>query len=396
MSSDQRTKIAQRRSVLHKLHETLNVPRRLHEALDQNIFGPQMELLKRVDDEIREIALGEGGPSLKELLKSAKRSLKEKKYPDALYYAKQIDQIVAKMVAAAANLTVYRDEQIDDLFGQSDIGYQEVAQAFEKTAGILDMFSGWSRNRTARLIEKMYRNKVRKMRLAVEGAVSGADSLVNNVLRTLKNMGTARASGDVSAYLEGLSNIGKWQEQFSTRVDSVYQEHIGPMVARIQEQQAAPVTTGVPAPTEAAEPEAAEPETAEPEAAEPEKTKEDVKPPPSRPVPSGGVQVPTLPADPSVSPAEAPQEKEDEEEEEEEGEKQQSAIISGPDVYQWMQQHPDYRFGSIYRDIDKALSRGDYGVAGALMAKYSQMLEDAGLIKDSVRVLSVAQELLNE
>jgi hypothetical protein len=238
MDDERIAKLAQRLSRWQKLREQTHIPRRLHEWAGSDVYKSQMELLRSVDGYIRdELAGPEGGQQgIKDKLKLAKKALKEQRYPDVIYYIREIDESIQKIINEGSKLQGKADEHIDELFGRSDVGLQKVQERF-KQAGVRDWLKGYSQRRTERMLEKAYQVKVKQMRLAMQQIINQTEQIVSEVLNSLKRMAAARIRGDIGQYVGEINRIATAQSQFAQNVTGVYNENIRDMIARIQQRQ---------------------------------------------------------------------------------------------------------------------------------------------------------------
>jgi len=223
-------KIAQRRNFLQWLHEKANVPRKVVEHFSSE-YGKQMAQLREVDDALRFEAR-----MLASDLGQARRALKERRYVDVAHFAGNINDDLKRMREAGSVLISFQQSQMDEFYGHqehADVG----RDYFKAEAGLSDVFHGIGRMYSGHVIERMYKKQLKQRHKAIGSLVDLAEALVNQVLRTLKEMGTLRARGDVGSYITNLKNIEKRRSSFEELFKNIYQSQIAPMIQRMQEQQ---------------------------------------------------------------------------------------------------------------------------------------------------------------
>lgn len=233
-------KIAQRRNLFQKFKEKVNVPRALKEKILSESYGSQLEQLREVDDNVRDLALNgtaANSQGLKADLKDAKQALKDRRYLDVVHYVGNINNKIGLMAHKIDVLKLKRDDNIDDFYGQSesfksDRDYFQIAE--QKTAGIFDYFS--DRARAARHLEKVYKNKLKKRYNDMQKLVNKTDILINSTINSLKEMGDHRASGNISDYIKASNKIEEVRKSFHAEFKTIYDTHVKDMVARMKQK----------------------------------------------------------------------------------------------------------------------------------------------------------------
>lgn len=229
MADNLEDKFAQRRSGWQWLKEKGNLSRHMAETFS-SVFKDQMEILREVDSEIRENAAG-----LPHYLKEAKKALKQRRYLDVAHFLNRINQDVKVVLNEGNKLKELREDHIDDFYGDYKY-FDPNEQIFSKEAGLLDFFD--DRQRAAKVLEKIYKNKTKKRNRDMQKLVNDAERAVNNILNRFEIMGDLRASGKISDYISELDKISQIQNKFEESFKEKYFEHIAPMVERMKGESA--------------------------------------------------------------------------------------------------------------------------------------------------------------
>jgi hypothetical protein len=227
---------------------------------------------------------------------------------------------------------------------------------------VANIFS--KRQRELGLLEKIYRNKMLEQKKAARELAGKSKALAQYLERTLEQMGDHRASGDISSYIAAAQKLREYQEKFNDRLTELYQAHFAEIIGQMVGAEEEPAAAAAAA---AAEEGAAEPP-------------QPVAPQPPAPVAPEIPEPPTGPK-PHVEPVPPPGVAAPEEAAEETAE--EAAEKTGSVQHLWQQ-------------IKVAYENDDKPVAGALLARYSQVCEDKGHLRSSVAALSLARELLDE
>ena len=247
-------KIAQRRSVLNKIREMTNVSG----IAAENFFNPQfqevMNNVRSVDAAIRAIATGQqiedADPdpsnmgdtrSLKDLLKSAKSNFNRREYMTAVaelgrFHKKFAD--IARQIAGLHNKVdevhhqfLFQDLDEDHKKQLHDLKTRFAAEQFEqmvKEANVMDFFYniGTKRGRALAFYEKRYPKEVGRLKKDTANLLGKSESLLTNLLGSLKEMATARATRNVDNYMKAASRVsgayasydGLFKDYYNTNV----------------------------------------------------------------------------------------------------------------------------------------------------------------------------------
>jgi len=231
---------AQRRSLTQWLGEKVNIPRHLAETFNSEVYGKQMNLLREVDDVVRDIA-----KKMRSDLKDMKRAMKQRKYLDVAHFVGNINDKLKEFNNELSVLNNNRSDNIDDFYGEYEyadldrdyFGEAKAAKTPEqilKEAGIWDSLS---RSQAAKLLEKMYNKTLAERKRDMQKLVNNTEKMVEHTLGKLKDMGSYRSKGDISKYIAALEDIEKKRLAFESQFRNTYQQHISPMVERMRERK---------------------------------------------------------------------------------------------------------------------------------------------------------------
>lgn len=225
MSDKLEDKLAQRRSGWQWLKEKGNVSRHMAETFS-GVFKDQMEILREVDSNIREYASG-----LPHYLKNAKKSLKQRRYLDVAHFLNRINQDIKPILNESNRLKELREDHIDDFYGDAE-HFDPNEQYFSKEAGLLDFFD--DRQRAAKILEKIYKNKLKQRHRDMQKLVNEAERTINKLMGHFETLGDHRASGEISDYIQTIDKISAEHKKFEDSFKEKYFEHIAPMVERMR------------------------------------------------------------------------------------------------------------------------------------------------------------------
>jgi len=223
-------KIAQKRSLLNRLHEMANVPARSAEEFFKPELKRVMNVLIDADDVVRSTLAGskvgkatpEDPISAKDLLKEAKSFINRREYLSAVASLGRFHKKMSDVASVLKNLDLNvnnihhrflfeklpgkHKEQLENMRSRFA---SEQSEYFIKEANIMDFFHniGTQRGRALAAWEKRYPKVVGKIR---EGAISqleNAQNMLEHSLTLLKTMASARAGRNIDAYLEASKEL---------------------------------------------------------------------------------------------------------------------------------------------------------------------------------------------
>lgn len=230
-------RIAQRRGKLQKLKENLNLGGKLMEHTSPE-FAELMEVLRNVDDKVREIAAPEGDQenALKDLLKVAKTNFNRREYMTAISFLgkfhdklEPIDQELSKL-ENSVDMKHY-----EFLFGEMEPehldyltkGLGEKFEKYRKTptgimtraslsseAGIADWWSNMTSDRGKALSawEQRFPRYVKELKNQTGAMINKSETLLNFILASLKEMANFRAGRKLEDYLKTAKKLqGKFK-----------------------------------------------------------------------------------------------------------------------------------------------------------------------------------------
>lgn len=222
-------KIAQRLGLWRELHEMFNVPRSIAEKFS-GTYADQMQLLREIDDRVRL----EAG-TLKEDLKFAKDSLKERRYLDVAHFINKVNTTLKKITTQISALKTHQDEHIHEFYGEHEHADPE-ADYFAKSAGLLDFFRS-DREKAARVFEKMYRKKLSEANMALNRLFRAAKFLIDWTMSAFKELGKARAGGDIEKYIEIANTLESRRNKFEEEFKKIYHANIAPIAGYLRKRK---------------------------------------------------------------------------------------------------------------------------------------------------------------
>jgi len=255
-------KTAQKMRWRDTVREKISPTGSLEEYFDPE-FKDIMENLRHVDNQIRAQILGkevagvepvdargnalmaDNVPSVKDLLKSASTNLENYEYMKVVADISRFDRRMASVSKMLEELDSKMDKiQMRFLFDDDSEEYSEylrdLKERFEKKqkeaaiskkhkliveAGFLDFFKNIRNDRRKALYhwEQKYPKRVKILKGDTKKLISTANSLYDQVLKTLKAMGSARATREVDKYnelsLKIISGYNSFHEYFAQYYD---------------------------------------------------------------------------------------------------------------------------------------------------------------------------------
>lgn len=225
-------KVSQRRGLLNRLREKVDLPGKLTEKYFNPEFKTIMENLRNMDDQIRSIALGtkfgdadvpSDSISMKALIKSAAANANNREYMKAVAdlgrFHKKMIEIINLLSSFTHNVdTAHEKFLFNDLDDESKSHLQSfkdrwspksatVKSVFVKESGIIDFFtdSDWNKARERRSAltswEKRYPNKIKELKKDTNSIINESGRMLNVLLATLEKMDKARSSRSPEDYI---------------------------------------------------------------------------------------------------------------------------------------------------------------------------------------------------
>lgn len=246
-------KIAQRRSVLNKLHEMTNISG----AAAEKFFNPQfqevMDNLRAVDSNIRSIVAGQsldGGDvggvdrSLKEILGSAKSKINRREFMTAVAelgrFHSKIKEVMAQIGRLHENVDkVHHQFLFQDLGDEHKQQLGDISQRWASTneSALIKQALGESigdflhnvlndRGRALSFYEKRYPKQVGALRNAAAKMVARSQALLGIVLSSLKEMASARAARNPDKYIQAAKKVEKGFLAYDTSFKEFYNGNV--------------------------------------------------------------------------------------------------------------------------------------------------------------------------
>src|SRR5579859_554049 len=259
-------KTSQKRSILNKLREMTNVSGIAAEKFFNPQFQEVMENLRKVDDAIRAIAVGEtvgdSGPgddpiSLKDLLKSAKTNFNRREYMTAVAELGRFHKKFFDIITHLKNLNVKVNEVhhqflFQDLGDEHKKNLQELKKrwataqnnSFIKEADIMDFFYniGTKRGRALAFYEKRFPKEIGKLKKDTANIISRSEAMLSNFISSLKEMATARSARNIDNYVKSSDKIEKLYHNYDEQFKRYYNDNIKNFLEKIMVEEPAPVT----------------------------------------------------------------------------------------------------------------------------------------------------------
>ena len=380
-------KIAQRRSIWNQIRPS-NITRQIGKLNPQ--YKEEYEKLVAADEAIRKIQ-GPDGSDLRTLLKELKINNKGHRWLAVLDRAARINKLVSDIVNNEYVLALNEghDKSIRDFyFTEEDAKGKSVDLEHIKNltnASVEDieiikqaLFGDLPRRITDKFLSAFYDKKEREIRRLINNIVNRAETLVRRALDTYKELDTARAKGNIGDYLNTINLLRREQQKF----EALYKDSYNSMKDFLPKEKS---EEGPEEPSVAQQPEE-QVEQQEVTQESGEETPVEQKFQDVQLGPDGlGVEQQLELQPPLPQPN-----------------KKQFPWKGTQQAYQGSEQNelelpPAEPFENTYSfAAKKAIANKEYGIASAILSKYSQELENAGCIDESVKILLMAQELFNE
>jgi hypothetical protein len=240
-------KQAQKLGPLTKAREWINRPGEKLMSMWSPEFGELIQKLHEVDDKVREIAIGdEEGGGLKDLLKLAKTNFNRRGYGDALKFLGQFHTIMEDISNTLKSLeTAVEVKHNDFLFSEmdpEDIEYltQKLGPKFKakkvkqqiKAAGVMDWWNIMRGNVAGGRAawERSFPKKAKEIKKGIATLLSRSETLLTNLLATLKVLGSYRATRKLEDYLKLSEKFIQRYNQYDTTFATVYNESLSKLV----------------------------------------------------------------------------------------------------------------------------------------------------------------------
>jgi hypothetical protein len=184
-------------------------------------YQEEMQKLREIDTEIRTEAT-----SLKPNLAAAKKALKDHRYLDLFHFADQINKALLEITGRTDELSSPSREHINEFYGGYENYDPSGDYSFAKEAGVLDSIFGTKRERAAKTLEKLYRKKIQKQKLAMDKLARNLEAVVNNTISEFKLMKVFRREGKLEEYIESLQKIEIARKKIAAELKSLYDTYI--------------------------------------------------------------------------------------------------------------------------------------------------------------------------
>ncbi|MFA5759803.1 MAG: hypothetical protein WC942_10675 [Clostridia bacterium] len=335
-------KEAQRRSMMSKTLEFLN-PKEKFRRLISDKYRDASDLLKEVDDDSRRAAL-ENSPSIRESIHKARMSFKNREFPQVVYWAWKIIELINVSTARLYELENKRNEIINQFYGTLEPHEREELKRslssspprnllFCKAAPDPDLISEagiteWVKEKfpsmkqmEGSILERIFRNTMGKQKDAAREVLRIAEKAYTSMIDMFNALDGART--DFARYIDIVKRYIKNFEEMKQKLSVLYKAHFEEEAKNIKPTDQFPID--------------------EKEAPSTERTFQVVQP------------------------------------------DQQPA-----------QQSVANYISTLQKKAGQAYSNGDFGVAGALFLKISQLYDHVNNEKESIRFLKIAKEIIKK
>jgi len=236
--------------ILNKLREMTNISGIAAEKFFNPEFKKVMESLRAKDDQIRSLVVGSpigaGDPgeeaiSLKQLLKESKSNLNRREYMSAiadlsLFHKKLLDvtQQIGKLeqdVDAVHHEFLFKDlgdKQKQRLHSLKTRFARRQQLELIKEGGIVDFLKniGTPRGRALAAWEKRYPKQVGKLRDDANRLQTKSEGILAQVISSLKEMATARATRNIDDYVKSADKITKVYQAYDKSFKEFYATNV--------------------------------------------------------------------------------------------------------------------------------------------------------------------------
>lgn len=197
-------------------------------------YSTHMNTLREVDDQIKAWS-----DDLSSALDRAEESKKVGKPLDAIFWLGQINTRLKLISGKKKELEELEGDYLEKYFGEydqpvSEENYFSGGENKLVQAGLLDYVG---RRITTRKFEQAHKKRLQEARLALIKLLNLAKVAVGRTQSMLKEMSSARGSGDISRYIQLLEKVGEQQSKFETEFRAIYDRQFAQMVAKIKQRQ---------------------------------------------------------------------------------------------------------------------------------------------------------------
>lgn len=396
--SDNLKVIAQRRTLLNRFKEKKNyMLGGKHDESVSELYKNQMDIIRTTDNANRELV-----NVMKSDLKNARRAFRDRRLLDVSHWLGQFNTKMRLIIGSIDKFKELKSDEFDDFythtsdttdpyFNYLDSDLKEAVGKVDdmfKTAGLLDVFKS-DREKASRLLEKMYQKQLKKRLDDINVLLNKADGVLGRVVEEMAALDTARAEGNVNEYIKHLTKISGYHKTFEDKLREVYTNHFQPLAAKLktkEESEEAEVQKQL------IDLEKKRQESREQLGVQPEIKKE-------VPMTVPDLEVP----EPKVVPVENPEQKIFDAEFEEE----EPVIVTSPNTIMTnmlpaKDESKEQKAAKLILKNIKKLSKEEFYnelvkasndpfIMSAMIAKYSQELEDDGDIETGLKLLSIAE-----
>lgn len=242
-------KNAQKRGPLTKLRELINVPGEKAMGLFSPQFVELMNLLREIDDEVRDKAT-----NLKNLIKLAKTNFNRREYMVAVYFLgqfhEQIELINNEFSKLSSAVDAKHHEFLFSDIEPENIDYlvRKLGPKFERPKSSSSRayisknasFSDWwynitsDRGRALSVWEKAFPKQAKELKNQISGMISKSESILDFLLDTLKTLASFRAQRKLEDYLKTSEKFKSKYLSYNSAFATFYNTHIKAFVSAQQ------------------------------------------------------------------------------------------------------------------------------------------------------------------
>lgn len=252
-------KIAQRRSFLNKVRESVNFSGKIFESFSDR-FQELMDQLRASDNAAREIALGKGdtdGRNLKEIIKAARKSYNGSDYVGSAAELNIFHDNLIKIITNFKNVRdlaqVEHDKFLKETIVNDNDKIQNLKKKFEitpaaplsssksamfetkveilKMAGLFSYFS--KKNISTRFWDKTYPKQMAKLKTDTSNLLDKSNKLLEDLKETFSELAEHRAKRKIESYVTQVNKFINKYDRYDADFKKYYNDNIKDFLARI-------------------------------------------------------------------------------------------------------------------------------------------------------------------
>lgn len=194
-------------------------------------YKEKMNSLRHIDSGIA-IWLKDLDGMVKEMRQAAKNS----RYIDVAILLSKLDKRLTAVREAGKEIKQLTDEEIlpFELEHKKELPGGQLFNADDGLSSEAGAFDDMKRRWVAQRLETQMREQ---RKIAINSLIDKASQLVNNIKDKYNDLGKARASGNIKAYVDTLASVAVAQREFQNDFTPIYRKYLHPLVERAQEER---------------------------------------------------------------------------------------------------------------------------------------------------------------